>query len=117
MSFAKDKKPPLLLLALIAINDFGFGTEIHLAHFTAFHIKGRLYSQSASCIVAKCHGLLEVSCIARNYNQTTILASYNGSHAISCFIRGDPAAIDFRHFPGHWFYNNSKYILRLKKKG
>ena len=108
MSFAKDKKPPLLLLALIALNDFGFGTEIHLAHFTAFRIKGKLNTETASCVIAKCQRLLEVFCIARNYHQTTILASYNGSHAISCFTQGPTATVDFRYFSGRWYYNNGK---------
>ena len=88
----------LLVLGVMSImTDSHDGSDdMRMADFKGFHVQGKMMVQTAPCLIGNCYGLRKISCIALNYKPSAILISYNGSHAIGCFLDQAAQLIDFR---------------------
>ena len=105
----------LLVLGVMSImTDSHDGSDdMRMADFKGFHVQGKMMVQKAPCLIGNCYGLPKISCIALNYKPSAILISYNGSHAIGCFLDQAAQLIDFKYFSGMWYYNDGNSFQHI----
>ena len=84
----------LIFLHIFTLNAYLISGKTRTGDYTGFRVQGKMIVQRAPCLITGCYGLPEISCIALNYKPSAILISFNGSHAIGCFLTLNLRLID-----------------------